>query len=173
MVKNYKDIDPRPKRRRDKDNPYTIFTQGSDDEGPYFFIAFTDSRGEKVCEEIGQSLYELFDSFELDDLSQLNKADRHHERSGLSDAQLTRRALYPQEDVFDAVYRKLRRERLYEAINKLSGTQQRRLLLYFFCGLTYEEIATIESCRHSAVVRSVKNALKKLRKYMADLFDEI
>ena len=36
MVKNHKDTDPRPKRRRDKDNPYTIFTQGSDDEGPYF-----------------------------------------------------------------------------------------------------------------------------------------
>lgn len=101
MVKNHKDTDPRPKRRRDKDNPYTIFTQGSDDEGPYFFIAFTDSRGEKVCEEIGQSLYELFDSFELDDLSQMNKADRHHERSALSDTQLTHRTLYPQEDIFE------------------------------------------------------------------------
>lgn len=172
MVKNY-NSDPRPKRRRDMDNPYTIFTQGSRNEGPYFFIAFRDARGEDVCLDVGQSMYELFDRFERDDLSHMNKSERYHERSVLSEEEITRRAFYPQEDVFDIVYRKLRREMLYEAINKLTKTQQRRLLLYFFGGFTYEEIAQIEGCRHSAVARTVKSALRKLRKYLSEFFDEI
>lgn len=33
----------RPKRRKDRDNPYTIFTSGIDTDSPRYYLAFTDT----------------------------------------------------------------------------------------------------------------------------------
>lgn len=38
-----KNIDPRPKRRRDEENPYEIYTTGINTTHPRYFLAFTDS----------------------------------------------------------------------------------------------------------------------------------
>ena len=38
-----KNIDPRPRRRRDKDNPYRLFTVGMDTDSPLFYVEFMDS----------------------------------------------------------------------------------------------------------------------------------
>lgn len=37
--------------------------------------------------------------------------------------------------------------------------------VYYFDGLTYEEIAERERCTHPAVIKSVKAAISKLKKY--------
>lgn len=47
----------------------------------------------------------------------------------------------------------------------LPETQRRRLVMYYFDGLTYEEIAERERCTHPAVIKSVKSAISKLKKY--------
>ena len=49
-------------------------------------------------------------------------------------------------------------------ISKLPETQRRRLLLYFFGELSYEQIAKLEGCTKMAVKGSVDIALKKLKK---------
>ena len=165
--------DVSPKRRKADDNPYTIFTKGAGTDDPRYYVSFKDIHGVNICMEIQKSLYELLNGFELEDLSHFNRVDRHYEYKELSEEELYERAFESPEDIFDAVCKKIISEMLYQAINDLPYIQRRRLVLYYFGGLTYEEIAVMESCRHSAVVRSVKNALKKLRKYMADLFDEI
>jgi len=54
-------------------------------------------------------------------------------------------------------------ERLYAAVNKLSEVQRRRLRMYYFGELTYNQIARIENVSASSVQRSVKQALKLLR----------
>ena len=76
-----KNIDPRPKRRKDKDNPYEIFTTGLGTAQPNYFLSFVDSTGVEQCMEIDKALFDTFDRFELDDLSFMNKRDRHYERS--------------------------------------------------------------------------------------------
>lgn len=40
---------------------------------------------------------------------------------------------------------------------------KRRIRMYFFEGMTYEEIADGENCKHPAVIKPVKVALEKLR----------
>ncbi len=39
-----KNKDPRPKRAKDKDNPYTIFTVGLNTEHPRYYLEFTDGQ---------------------------------------------------------------------------------------------------------------------------------
>ena len=38
-----KNPDTRPKRRKDQDNPYEIFTTGSNTSCPHFYLSFKDS----------------------------------------------------------------------------------------------------------------------------------
>ena len=52
-----KNIDPRPKRRRDKDNPYEIFTVGIKAECPRYYIRFNDSSHIEHCFEISKELF--------------------------------------------------------------------------------------------------------------------
>lgn len=46
------EIDPRPNRRKDKDNPYTIFTVGIKTDSPHYFVQFKDNAGNERCLEI-------------------------------------------------------------------------------------------------------------------------
>ena len=66
----------RPKRRKDKYNPYTIFEK----DGQYY-VSFKDGQGVSHKLEISKVLYDTFDSFELSDLVYLNVVDRHIEQS--------------------------------------------------------------------------------------------
>ena len=55
-------------------------------------------------------------------------------------------------------------ELLHKAISKLPEVQKRRLLLYFFGDMTYEQIAKMEGCTKRAVKFSVDIAIEKLKK---------
>ena len=150
----------RPKRRKDKDNPYTLSKRQDK-----HYLSFRDGQG--VLREllINKELFELLDCFELDDLSFLNEMDRHYEHSELTEATLYDRAFVLPESVEDAVLRNMRYEALHNAINKLPETQRRRLILYYFNGLTYSQIAEMEGCTKRAVKFSVDIAVEKLKKF--------
>jgi len=63
----------------------------------------------------------------------------------------------------DELILRLEQERLPELIAKLPEVQRRRLVAYFYSGLTYQEIGQIEGVHHSVVLRSVVSALKTLK----------
>lgn len=161
-------IDPRPKRRRDKDNPYEIFTIGIETDCPRYYIRFKDCSHIEHCFEISKELFELLDSFELADLSFLNEWDRHLEQSVQTEASIEARSICRQETVEETVFRHIESEMLHKAIATLPEVQRRRLLLYFFGNMTYQEIAELEGCKHPAVMKSVKAAIETLKKYFLE-----
>ena len=118
--------------------------------------------------EITEELYDAFNSFELEDLSYLNVWDRHMEQSEIWESTLNERAVEVQESVEDIVIRNLQNEKVHRAIDMLTEVQRRRVKMYFFDGMTYEEIAAKEKCKHPAVVKSVKAALEKLKNFLEE-----
>ena len=118
--------------------------------------------------EITEELYDAFNSFELEDLSYLNVWDRHMEQSEIWESTLNERAVEVQESVEDIVIRNLQNEKVHRAIDMLPEVQRRRVKMYFFDGMTYEEIAAKEKCKHPAVVKSVKAALEKLKNFLEE-----
>ena len=78
-----------PKRRKDKDNPYTIYTA----ENGQMYVSFKDGQGVLHNLKIDKSLYGLLDQFELEDKSYLNFFDRHIEHSELTEASLNERVM--------------------------------------------------------------------------------
>jgi RNA polymerase sigma-70 factor (ECF subfamily) len=57
-------------------------------------------------------------------------------------------------------------QELHKAIAQLPEIQRRRVLLYYFGGYTYEQIAQMEGCRHPAIIKSVTTAEKNIKKYL-------
>ena len=159
--------DPRPARRKDKDNPYEILSVGIDTDYQHFYVSFKDGQGVQICMEIDKAVFDLLDRFELDDLSFLNEWDRHIEHSELTEATLHARAIADIESVEITVYKSMRNEQLRRAIAALPEVQRRRLVMYYFDSLTYEEIAEKEGCTHPAVIKSIKSAISKLKKYLS------
>lgn len=147
-----------PNRKKDKLNPYILSIENEE-----FYVAFPDGQGVHHKERISRELYELFDRFELEDISQLNVISRHQEHSELTEGTLSQRALIQPEAMEDGVYRKIMYDQLHTAIGQLSDVQRRRVLLYYFGGYTYERIAEMEGCTKMAVKFSIDIAVKKLR----------
>ena len=163
-----KNADPRPKRRRDKDNPYMIFTTDGNTANPHYYLAFTDGSGAEQCVEIDKPLFDVFDRFELDDISFMNEVDRHYEQSEQTDQSLNRRTAQPQKSVEETVFQRVEIKTLRQAIAKLPEKQRRRLVLYYFCDLTYEQIAEMEGCTFQAIAKSVAVAEKTLKNFLEE-----
>lgn len=152
-----------PKRRKDKYNPYKI----CENNGRYY-LSFKDGQAVRHEMEIQKDLFDMLNRFELDDLSILNEWDRHIEHFEQTEQSLNRRACAKAESVEEVVLRNIEYEQLHQAIATLTETQQRRLTLYYFRGLTYKRIAEMEGCSVSAVVSSISAAIEKIRKILSN-----
>ena len=151
-----------PNRKKDKSNPYTLSIETNT-----YYISFTDGQGVFHKQEISMELYAVFNSFELDDISQMNEASHHLTEADAGEEPLGHRIADSSEPVEDHVYRRIMFQELHKAIAQLPEIQRRRLLLYYFGGYTYEQIAQMEGCKHPAIMKSVAAAEKNIKKYFS------
>jgi len=154
MDKFYLGKDKRPKRRKYADFPYTIFTVEAENAEPQFYVRFVDGEGKNHCIALGMELYRAMNQLELDVKRLHNEEERHFARG----------VQFP--EAICASGDQLMQEALHKAITILPDTQRRRLELYYFAGLTYEQIAALEGCSYPAVIKSVKKAIVELRRYL-------
>ena len=75
-----------------------------------------------------------------------------------------KRAFHPPMSVEELVTRQIEVDDLHRAIAQLPEKQRRRLVLYYFDGCTYEQIAEMEGCKYQTVQDSIYTALKNLKK---------
>lgn len=150
----------RPKRRTDKDYPYTIQIT----ESKKYTVSFTDGLGVLQTVEISKELFEQFDRFELEEVSQHNEKERHYEKNELSEEMLLKRAFAPPKSVESTVIDELERKQLLMELECLPETPRTRLKMYFFENLTYEEIARKYDCTYQAIQCSLEGAIKILKK---------
>lgn len=120
-------MDKRPKRRKDKYNPYTLYTKGG-----RYYISFVDVNNILHKIEVSQEVFESFNKFELEDVSQMNEYDRHLEHSEIYEHTLHKKkdaSEWSLEEYFENVQAT---ENLHIAISKLPEVQKRRLNKYYF-----------------------------------------
>lgn len=151
----------RPKRRIHKDNPYTL---NFDEEKQIYTVSFKDANNIFQLIEISKSVYDAFNSFELEDLSQMNEYDNHIEHSEIYEETLYKRAIDKKITLEEIVEKKLMFEKLSNAIKELPIIQRNRFKKYYLDGKTYEQIAIEENCTKRAVKFSVDIAIIKISK---------
>lgn len=69
------------------------------------------------------------------------------------------------ENCFDAIFRSCDYEILRTALKSLSEVQYRRVHKYFYSGMTVRQIAAEENVKHPAVIKSIQEALEKMKKF--------
>ena len=148
-----------PIRNKSKDNPYTL--KFNDVKNTYV-VEFKDNKNILHNIEISDKVYEAFNQFELDDVSQIHKYQRHIEHSEIYEETLNSRAIRKELSVYEIVENKIIAEILKEAIDMLPEIQKRRIIKYFFMDKTYEQIASEEKCTKIAVKYSIDRALEKI-----------
>lgn len=147
------------KRNKDKYNPYTIEVREEK-----YYVVFKD--GNNVLQEISitKEVYDAFDKFELEDISQIHKIRKHIEHNEVYEETLYQRSSIESISVEDEVSTKIINEELRSAINELNKIQKRRIIKYYFYDKTYEEIANEEGISAKNVWKSINLALDKIKK---------
>lgn len=153
----------RPKRRKKKDNPYTLNYINEEDN---YVVLFRDGKGTLQSVSVNEDVFKTMDRFELDDLSELNEFDNHIEHSEIYEFNINMRSVNKQEKLEDYVIRKSTYEDLMSAIKKLPLIQQRRIKMYYFYGYTQNEIAEIDGTTIRAIQYSLRAAINNLKKIL-------
>ena len=148
----------RPKRRKYKDNPYSLHT-----ENGKFYIIFADSNSNDQKVKVTKEVFDCFNEYELKDISEMNEYDRHTEHSELSEITKEKRSVKKAESFNTRIERLLYSELLHKAIETLPEIQRRRLKKYYFEFKTFKEIGEEEGCEYQCVQRSVYRAREKLK----------
>lgn len=153
----------RPKRRRYKDNPYTL---NYCEEKNIYTITFKDSRGVKQEIEVAKKIYTAFNQFELDDISEMNEYDRHIEHSEIYENNLNNRAMDKPLSLEDEIIRQTTFEELKNAIEMLPEVQKQRIKKYYFDDKNEYQIAKEENTTQQAVNKSLNLARIKLKEIL-------
>ena len=150
-----------PKRRKRKDNPYTLLF---DEKRHIYVVQFIYNHKKQVEILISESVYNIFNEFELQDLREMNEYDNHIEHSQLCELTLYKKMFKNNiESIEEIIIKKDCYELLHNAIRKLKKIQRERIIMYFFENLTLEEIARKEGCTKVAVKYSIDRALINLK----------
>ena len=151
----------KPKRRKSKDNPYTLDFNELEE---IYIVSFKDNKNVIHKVTVSDKVFNVFDRFELEDISQMHEYERHIEHSEVYEETLNKRILNKPISLEEEVEKKILNEKLREVISTLPEIQKKRLIKYYFENKTYEEIAKEENCTKRAVKFSVDIALEKIAK---------
>ncbi len=149
----------KPKRRRHKDNPYSLLYDGE------YEIKLTINGKSKII-KVNQDLYEAFNKFELEDLKEMNEYDRNLTHYELDENSLYNLSLNKQESVEDNLINQELNQELHKAIDELSEIQKQRVIKYYFKNMKLEEIAEEENTSFQAISKSINLALLKLKELL-------
>ena len=150
----------RPKRRRYKDNPYFLNV----DDNNIKYVSFKDSRNMLRKVKIEDNIFDVFNQFELNDLSEMNEFDNHIEHSEIFDNNLYGRARAKPISVEEQAINNILIEKILDELSHLSDIQRRRFIKYYIYDFTLEEIAKSENCTKMAVKFSIDRVLEKIKK---------
>lgn len=153
-----------PKRRKSKDNPYTLKIIDNT-----YFVIFKDGLDSYREVAISEDIFNAMNTFELEDISQMHKIDRHMEKSEIYEDNLNKRAFNKPLLLEDEFIKKTAFDDLKNAINKLPEIQKRRVKKYYFDDKSQVDIAKEENTTKVAVNQSLKKALLNLKKILKNL----
>ena len=151
----------------DNTNPYELKEVVKEGKTIYYAV-FNDGSGNNVETEISyQVAVTLFKTFVRAERNMRRSDERNTTKFEAKEyKELNEYSIEKVESSEDTVIKKLEKEKIYEAIDRLPHTQRRRLLLYYFEGYTLDEIANIEGCSSHSIFVAIERAKEKIKKFL-------
>lgn len=132
-----------------------------------YYVSFVDANNVLAETEVTQAAFLALQEFSRIQENTSRSDRRHIEKKEEIEIYLNMRNMSKQLSVFETTILDIKNRDLHNAISKLSRTQQRRVMQYFFEGRKLKEIAVCENCSLQAVHKSIKKALSKLQKILS------
>lgn len=153
-------MDIRPKRRKFRDNPYTLESIKDDN---IFYIIFKNHTGlQKIC--VSEEIFNIFDDSEKYENAKLKEYSIHIEHSEQSEINLNNKNVLYIKSLEEQVIDNIFYIELRKCINELSDVQKRRIIKYYFYDKTLKTIAMEEKCSINAIKHSIDRALETISK---------
>ena len=130
---------------------------------PLVGTMYKTANGKQICIDVSIEVKNLLEQTDRQIRSQ-RRQDRRYLDFVESVDELDTLPTLPQEDTVTLVIKMDSCKRLYTAIYKLPEMQRRRLILYYFEGLTYRHIAQLEGVGVGRIAGAMKRALNTLGK---------
>jgi len=132
---------------------------------PLVGIPYKLADGKRISVDVSISVKEVLEQYDRQ-LRTQNRKDRRYLDFVENVDELDPVHTQPQEDTAALIIRIDSYNSLYAAIKKLPELQRRRLLLYYYKGLNYRQIAELEGVSITAVGRAIERALFTLKKLL-------
>lgn len=149
-----------PKRRKQKDNPYTI---SYNDITNTYTITFADNKRNHHTITVSKEIYNAMNTFELEDISQMHEYERHIEHSEIHENNINPRVKNKKPSLEETFIQNITKKEVRQAVNSLPKLQRQRIKKYYFKNRNEREIAKEEQVSQQAVHKSLQLAKEKLK----------
>ena len=126
-----------------------------------YLVKILNADHRPVDVEVSLEIYRVYGESRKQEERQRYERRKHIEGKSFDDCLLYDLATEPLEETVERLETLLE---IGQVLEKLPPLQRWRFILHFFYGYSYSEIAKMQDCNKSAVMRSVHSALKKIRK---------
>ena len=135
-----------------------------EDENKYY-ISFVDSAEQDCRIQIDKEIFDTYMKSKKAYTKIKNETSRHLEHSSLTDEEIYNRAFHPVESVEETVIKNIEKEKINQAMQKLTEAQYRRIDLHIVNEITIRDLAKIEKVQKKQIEKSLQLGLKKLKKF--------
>ena len=135
-----------------------------EDEDKYY-ISFVDSANQDCRIEIDKEIFDTYMKSKKAYTKIKNETSRYLEHSSLTDEEIYNRAFDPVESVEETVIKNIEKEKIDQAMQKLTEAQYRRIDLHIVNEITIRDLAKIEKVQKKQIEKSLQLGLKKLKKF--------
>lgn len=135
-----------------------------EDEDKYY-ISFVDSAEQDCRIQIDKEIFDTYMKSKKAYTKIKNETSRHLEQSSLTDEEIYNRAFDPVESVEETVIKNIEKEKIDQAMQKLTEAQYRRIDLHIVNEITIRDLAKIEKVQKKQIEKSLQLGLKKLKKF--------
>lgn len=126
-----------------------------------YFIKIKDEYGKEIDLEVSAEVFSVFEDERKYNERRRNEIRRHYDKRGIEDYIIENESYVKSGQSPEDIY--LNKQRIAETLDLCTQIQRRRFCLNKIYGYSYEEIAKLEGCAKSAVVKSVLSVMKKIR----------
>lgn len=135
-----------------------------EDENKYY-ISFVDSAEQDCRIQIDKEIFDTYMKSKKAYTKIKNETSRHLEYSLLTDEEIYNRAFDPVESVEETVIKNIEKEKINQAMQKLTEAQYRRIDLHIVNEITIRDLAKIEKVQKKQIEKSLQLGFKKLKKF--------
>lgn len=135
-----------------------------EDEDKYY-ISFVDSAEQDCRIQIDKEIFDTYMKSKKAYTKIKNETSRHLEHSLLTDEEIYNRAFDPVESVEETVIKNIEKEKINQAMQKLTEAQYRRIDLHIVNEITIRDLAKIEKVQKKQIEKSLQLGFKKLKKF--------